>query len=285
MRPRKQLPPAKGLVWLITYSDLMTLLMTFFVLLTSMSVIDERSKRAVASSVASKFGSASTINNPLAPAQPAELIEPGPMENENIEDLEPLKDMLFEDASKDLQFQENRYVQIFSISDEVLFASGGTELGPKGKELLGRLLPYLQRIEYPLLVAGHTANRRDEEGKDYTIALDKAKADATWMLSYRRAIAVYRFLTEHGIEAKRLSLEAFGQYHPRFSENTPEGRKKNRRVDLVLDKRNKSLVESVEKLRERDSGIPQEHLFKGFKFELDMPGTTSRGQQPAERTP
>ena len=265
--------------WLITYSDLVTLLLAFFVMLMSMSVIDERSKREALGSVSHRFGAGEVFRvNPIAVNSTAMPVEPGPMEDFAENDLEPLRDMIFEDTSKDLQFQENRYVQIFSISDEVLFKPGSAELSDRGTTLLGRLLPYLQRISYPLLVAGHTASRRDEEGGRYVVDLEGKRVDSTWMLSWQRAKAVYRYLTAHGISEGRLSQEAFGQFHPRFSSDTPAGRNKNRRVDLVLDRRNREWMEKVAKLRETSPSIPQEHFFRGFRFDLHMPGAT-----PGER--
>lgn len=270
-RKKKESEGSSTPAWLITFSDLMTLLLTFFVLLLSMAVIDERSKLEVLGSVSRQFGMGNTIINPTAPLAPPTLNEPGVMDN--TEDLEPLRDRIFDDSSRDLNFQENKYVQIFSINDEVLFTPGRTELSNNGIMLLDRLLPYLQEIQYPLLVAGHTSIRRDEEGLSYLVALASKNADSTWLLSYRRAASVYRHLAMRGISPNRLSLEAFGQYHPRFTNNTPEGRKKNRRVDLVLDKRNQDWIKKVEALQRKSEAAPTNHYYKGFKFDLTMPGT------------
>lgn len=264
--------------WLITFSDLMTLLLTFFVLLLSMSVIDERAKLEVLGSVSRSFGSKASLFNPASREENLRLIEPGRMEG-RTEDLAPMRDMLFEDVNNDLDFQENKYVQILSINDQVLFIPGGTRLSETGLALLDRVVPYLQRIEYPLLVAGHTAMRRDEES-EYAVDLHGTGVDSTWPLSFHRALAVYRHFVVRGINPARLSLEAFGQFHPRYSNNTPAGRQKNRRVDLVLDKRNKSWIEKMEALREKDPATVNETYYKGFRFDLTVPGST----QP-QRTP
>lgn len=257
--------------WLITFSDLMTLLLTFFVLLLSMAVIDERAKLVVLGSVSRAFGSLSQVTNPLAQDPANRNVEPGPMEG-TADDLSPLRDMLFEDINKDLNFQENKYVQILSINDRVLFIPGSTRLSPQGIALLDRILPYLQRIEYPLLVAGHTATRRDEEGDSYGVDKGNNGVDSTWPLSYHRALSVYSHLRDRGIVPGRLSLEAFGQFHPRYTNNTPEGRQKNRRVELVLDKRNREWIQKVEALREKEPE-KNEMYYKGFRFDLTMPGS------------
>ncbi len=263
--------------WLITYCDLMTLLLTFFILLISMAVIDERSKLVVLGSVGKTFGMNKRLFNPLGDKNKDSAREPGAVDAPE-EDLAPMRDMLYDDVGKDLQFQENKYVQIFSINDEVLFQPGGTELSARGVELLDKILPYLQKIEYPLLVAGHTGPRRDEQGIAYKVDLDERRADATWLLSYRRGASVYRHLTLRGIPPERLSQEAFGQFHPRFSNNTPEGRQKNRRVDLVLDKRNQEWIEKVEGIREKEPETVRDHYYKGFRFDLSTPGATPGGR-------
>jgi chemotaxis protein MotB len=269
MARRKKSGGSGDPAWLITFSDLMTLLLTFFVLLLSMSVIDERSKLVVLGSVTKHFGIASRIFNPLSTESKSSVREPGVMKLPQ-DDLAPLRDMLYEDVEKDLNFMQNKYVQILSINDQVLFSPGGTQLSPQGVVLLDRLIPYLQHIAYPLLVAGHASVRRDEES---TTAVPRRTdtADITWQLSFQRASSVYRHLMERGIDSSRLALEAFGQFHPRYTNNSPEGRQKNRRVDLVLDKRNLEWIRKVEALRESEPA-QTEHYYKGFKFDLSVPG-------------
>ncbi|MDR2161442.1 MAG: OmpA family protein [Desulfovibrio sp.] len=265
--------------WLITFTDLMTLLLTLFVLLISLSVIDERARRVVLGSVSQGFGLDAGIHNPLSPRNTGALVEPGPMDLPP-EDLASLRDKIFDDASKDLDFQENKYVQILSINDQVLFLPGQTSLSPSGTALLDKLLPYLQQLEHPLLVAGHTGPRRDEEGAGYQVSFSDRGMDSTWLLSFQRALAVYRHFTLRGIPAEKLMLEAFGQFHPRYANTTEEGRRKNRRVDLVLDKRNREWIRRIKAMQETGE-VPRQapvHYFKGFRFDLTMPG--SAGGRP-----
>lgn len=268
--------------WLMTLSDLMTLIMTFFVLLLSLAVVDEHSRLEAVRSVSRVFGSGEQVFNPLGRDAENSIGEPGAMDGDE-DDMAPMRDMVFDDAQKDLHFKENKYVQIFSINDQVLFRPGGTELSEQGVQLLDRILPYLQRIQHPLLVAGHTGTRRDEEAAGYLVNLEDNGMDSTWPTSYARALAVYRHLRLRGIEPGRLSLEAFGQFHPRYSNNTPDGRRKNRRVDLVLDKRNLEWIKKVEDLRQREAP-QQETYYRGFRFDLDVPGR-GPGRQPGTPLP
>jgi chemotaxis protein MotB len=234
--------------WLITFSDLMTLLLTFFVLLLSMATIDERSKLIVLDSVSASFGIGDASFNPKSPENVAIKLDPGAMKEQ---DMLPVKDLLWEDMKDDLNFQENRYVQILSINVDVLYEPGKTELSERGRHLLNRIMPQLLRIKYPLLIAGHTAERRDEEGKDYAVNFDKTKVDSTWELSLARGRGVFRYLLQSGLPAERLSQESFGQYYPRYTNKTPEGRRMNRRVDIVLDKRNTTETMDLEQGKEK----------------------------------
>ena len=260
--------------WLITFSDLMTLLLTFFVLLVSMAVIDERHKLVVLGSVSSSFGIGQANFNPKSPEGGSSKVEPGAMMEP---DMTPIKDMLWEEIGDDLNFQENRFVQILSINAEVLYEPGRTELSEKGKDILNRMIPELMRIKYPLLVAGHTANRRDEEGKNYQVDFDTAKADSTWALSLARGVGVYRYLLQNGIASNRLSQEAFGQFHPRYADRSPAGRLLNRRVDIVLDKRNAPEILNLERAREKPVEPPKSFFFRNFQFDIDgTPGGRNR---------
>ncbi|MDL2271861.1 OmpA family protein [Desulfovibrio sp. OttesenSCG-928-I05] len=264
-REKKEEEPAGTPAWMVTFSDLMTLLLTFFVLLLSMAVIDERRKLITLNSVSSAFGLGPTQSNPRSPENIRRDVEPGAMMED---DMEMIKDKIWDDQNQDLNFQENRYVQILSIDSEVLFAPGETQLKEEGKALLRKFSPVLVNIKYPLLVAGHSATRRDEEGGRYEVSFDTSRIDSTWSLSLARSVAVYRLLAEEGVPTSHLSIEAFGQFRPRYSDATAEGRRKNRRVDLVLDKRNTPFTPGLQRFAEPP--IPRDtFMFRDFRFDLN----------------
>lgn len=277
-RKKKYIEPAKA-GWMMTFADLVTLMFTFFVLLLSMAVIDERSKLVVLGSVNRHFGFEENSSfNPTESEHRTHLNEPGAMDLPQDE-LASLRNKVF-DRNEDLDFQENKFVQILSINERVLFTQGGTELSPEGVDLLDTFLPYFQRIEHPLLIAGHTASRREEEGDSYTVSLNEKELDTTWLLSFKRATSIYKHLINRGVPADKIMVEAFGQFHPRYTNNTPEGRHKNRRVDIVLDKRNRAWIEKMEQMQ-KTGEIPKEapiHYVGGFRFDLTMPGERTGGE-------
>ncbi|MDR2125076.1 MAG: OmpA family protein [Desulfovibrio sp.] len=296
-------PVFRTSAWLVIYADVVTLLFTFFVLLISLSVIDARSRSAALGSVSATFGNAGAGADRLSSrpeAVEAHGSDAAPM-REGASDAASLYALIAGDRDNDLDFQENSAVQIFSVSADALFLpedtvqEAGAEaapaaalpsgppmtkpgyiLSPRGRALLDAVFPHLLRTGYPVFVAGHSASRRDEEGAAYVADPDNRSADLTWLLSFRRALAVYRRLAELGMPRERLGMAAYGSSRPRFSENSPEGRRKNRRVDLVLDGRDKEHLDRLETLREKD-GIKREMYYRGFKFDLDVPGAAPGG--------
>lgn len=277
-RRKKKAAPAAGAAWLITFSDMMTLMLTFFVLLVSMAVIDERRKLTVINSISGAFGEGVGSFNPKSVKDKARLIEPGAMDDIETDSLEPLKDMLWDDQRGDLNFQENQFVQILSISDEVLFKPGVAELSESGVVLMNRLLPWLLRIDHPLLLAGHTAGLREEMGQNFKVALDNENVlSPTWELSFLRVMSIYRYLSSRGFPTERLVVEGFGSNRPRWSEQKPDGRRRNRRVDIVLDKRNKEWIDRIDTLREKNDRAPGEFNFKDFRFRLGGAETSRSG--------
>jgi chemotaxis protein MotB len=275
-------------LWLAVYADVVTLLFTFFVLLISLSVIDARSRSAVLDSLSSTFGGSGTERRGPVPDAP-----PGTV-GEGASATASLYALVAGDKDNELDFQENNSVQILSVGADALFIpddavpsdretppkkrrasqlflSDDTVLSDRGRELLDTLLPHLMSVGYPVRVEGHSAPRRDEEGAAYVADPDNRSAGLTWLRSFRRALAVYRRLEEIGVPRERLGMAAYGSSRPRFSENSPEGRRKNRRVDIVLDGRDREHMDSLEALREKD-GIKREMYYRGFRFDLGVPG-------------
>lgn len=282
-RRKKQEEESGNPAWLITFSDLMTLLLTFFVLLVSMSTIDEMRRLEVLTTVTGAFGFGTAYSNPIARTRAKQTIEPGPMEMDNTADMEAIKDMLWEDLGKDINFLSNKYVQILSINNDVLFKRGSSTLTPEGTRLLDRMLPVLLRLEYPLLIGGHTSTIRDEKGEDFLLHDQEAQLSPSWMLSFMRCASVYEYLKSKKMPASMLSLEAFGQYRPRYSDKTARDRGANRRVDLVLDKRNSRVdVNLLDRLKNRKRPNNDSYKYRDFIFRL--PGAApqekeeSRGQ-------
>ena len=236
-----------------------------------MSVVDERRRDDVLTTVRGSLGIGSAVTTPLADKNEPKDVAPGVMDLPE-DQLEPLRDMLLENPDQDMVLQSNRFVQILSISADVLFASGETKLSPKGEALLGRVVPLLQNLTYPILLAGHTAPARDEV-KVYHVEIDPYAFSPTWQISFLRVMSVYEFFKARGLPADKLMVEGFGQYRPRVSNNTIFGREANRRVDIVLDKRN-GLAQLPTGLGGESDQRNRKYEQEGFIFDVTTPPAT-----------
>lgn len=133
------------------------------------------------------------------------------------------------------------FITIFS---EELFISGSASLSEGGKLLLDRVLSVVSH-EFPdnyLYIDGHTDNQ--------SLAVFEWKSD--WDFSFARALSVVQYFKERGIDPLRLSASGFGQYRPKASNDTKEGRRFNRRIEIVISPQRVGRV--VETLREEKEG-------------------------------
>lgn len=277
-REKKRRSAPSSPAWMVTFSDLMTLLLTFFVLLVSMAVIDEQRKLVALGSIVGTFGPIPQTENYLAKRDERVSREVGPMNDVN--DLELLKPLLYEDARDDIRFMENRLIQIVSISTDVLFESGQTKLSPRGQEIAGLIAPVLRDLPHPLLLAGHASTLRDELGARY---LDykprESELAPSWEISLERAMAMYQALLSHGVPPERMRVEGFGDTRPRYGDASESERRMNRRVDIVLDKRGAPDSGRISERVTREK--PKEHMdHQGFRFDYDSQSEPSRHVRP-----
>lgn len=253
---------------MITFADVMTLMLTFFILLVSMATIDQRRKLVALGSIIGTFGFNQQSYELFSKKDTKFTVEPGPIDSG---DLEPLKKLKWESVDEDINFRSNRFVQILSIDASLLFTPDGTTLSAEGLATLDGFMPLLRQVRYPLLVAGHTSELRDEFGRNYQPGQDEQNPDLSWKLSLNRTLTIYRYLLNNGIAPDMLRMEAFGKYRPHYPQNTAENRTRNRRVDIVLDKRSSSLGDRIVQT------LPAEEIRRdvmdvdGFEFDVSTP--------------
>jgi len=137
-----------------------------------------------------------------------------------------LKDQI---AQKDIKLEEIEGKLKVTFVDKILFDSGSVKVKPKGQEVLLKLADSFGDSEdQKIAVEGHTDN----------VQIGSALLDrfpTNWELSTARATAVVRFLQEKGnIAPERLTASGFGFYRPVAENETPEGRKQNRRIEIIL---------------------------------------------------
>lgn len=210
--------------WLTTYSDMVTLLLTFFVLLFSFSEIDAQKFRSIMSSFQ---GGAGVLEGgtSLNLGATEELLE---------EDLEKLKDILEEYADsiglgEEIILSVEERGLVIRFMDNVFFDSGKADLKPESKEILKSIAEILNREEFKdkfIKIEGHT---------DTDPILYSKKYPTNWELSAIRATNVLRYLVEEeNIEGNRISSSGYSYYRPIAPNDTRENKAKNRRVDIVI---------------------------------------------------
>lgn len=228
-KKKEQCPPLA--LWLVTFSDLVTLLLTFFVLLLTMSSMDNAVLTAVNLTTAD-LGLLDKRGSGRVNVKERLIIDLMDKPWEVINKKDRIKDLLFPDdilpdeisksdldQNLDVLAKQDGVALVFT--DGILFAPGTSELSEKGKFLIARLVPMMTQTEAPINVAGYT------DVSDNTETPRELSAD--------RALSVLAYLVDKGVPNKRFSLSAYGDEFPVVDERGfPVESAKNRRVEILL---------------------------------------------------
>lgn len=208
--------------WMVTYGDLMTLLLVFFVMLLSFSEIDASKYRALTESLREAFGSQRVRDmHQATPTDPKITHGRGAMEESVLDQLRSIIPQAFPGALPD-EHEGRGY--LLRIPGRVLFESGRDELKPEMKPHLVRLAELLKSEPgLTLRIDGHT--------DDVPISTERFRSN--WELSAGRALAVVHFLIDEcGVPTTRLSAASFGESRPLVPNDSAENRELNRRVEF-----------------------------------------------------
>ena len=226
--------------WIVTFSDLMTLLLTFFILLYSISTVSEAKFRQAAASLQSVLsGNPSTMifnetpsgadSMPFDPVVPQPIPNPVEQPDFNAEIIEMYKTIVnfIEDhgLNADIEVTYSAKGVLVNISEAVLFESGSAVIKSEGQALLDVMSLLLDTIDKDIEVQGHTDNQ----------PIRTSKYPTNWELSVDRAVQVARyFIQQRGIAPQRLKAAGFAEFQPLAPNDTPENRALNRRVNLLI---------------------------------------------------
>ncbi len=215
-------PTAPG--WMVTYGDIMTLLLTFFVLLISYSTIHEEAFKRAAASFQEALGilpyERSVIEFEQIPA--VRLTPPIPPH----EIIRRIRTAAFAAGmrGKIRVTAEREGVRII-IQAPILFDSGKADLRTESFPILDEVVKILEESPNVVVVEGHTDN----------VPINTPEFPSNWELSTARAISVARYVFQKGnLEPSRFTVAGYGEHHPVATNETPEGRQKNRRVEILL---------------------------------------------------
>lgn len=218
--------------WMVTYGDMMTLLLCFFVLLFSFSSIDSEKLEQIAEALRSRIG----ILDGGRTLSSAPIIERGlnsDMYSRNHFNTNEFRDIITQ--LEDYIATANLHNEILLIEDDrgltirmtgkVLYDIGKANLKPAGIKSLEKIASFLQGISNDINVEGHTDNW----------PINTEEFPNNWVLSTVRATNVIAFFEgQTKISSKRLSASGYGPFRPLVGNDTAENRAKNRRVDIVV---------------------------------------------------
>ncbi len=225
--PVEYLPNTEA--WMTTFADLVSLMLTFFILLISMSTMDKTGL----SDIETSFRKAVSVFNAgdktelqiIPPFEMQKLVSPRELMlamRQNSKAI--LKHSTLEHKVKGVIIKDRLYLR---IPDSVLFDRGSAVLKPKHIQSLRKLAQMLAMTPGNIRIQGHTNINPD---------LSRSKFSDPWTLSLARAASVLHVLEDEGVNPGRLSLAGYGPSRPVSTEATPFGRSKNRRVEIVVYK-------------------------------------------------
>lgn len=227
--------------WLLTYSDLITLLMIFFVVLYSMSKIDQSRYEQLAVSLSQSFydGSSGVMatrferpagepneSGKSVDKQNLEAARKMAEENERLQQAEAkLKQFVQQNGLGDKVLVElnERGVQI-TLRDVAIYDPGSADLKQDATRVLMGIAPFLQTLPNKISVEGHTDN----------LPIHNAQFRSNFELSTERAVNVLHFFQEHEVPGEKMSATGYGEYSPIADNNTADGRAANRRVNVII---------------------------------------------------
>lgn len=251
--------------WLLTYADMITLLMVLFIVLFAISVVDKKKFAALADGLSHNFGATNKVlpagtgvldggktsnndqgqlsNNPAQPLSPIDQVE---VTQVRPQQQQAQKDNLIkqeqqtllgakaqiEAALKAKGLQNSASFKLTSrglvvsiVTDQVLFDTGQADLKPVGQEVLDAVAPALVRLPNDISIEGHTDN----------VPITGGLFASNWELSAVRATTVLRYLMAHdGLPAVRMSATGYADTKPVVPNDSPAHQAQNRRVELVV---------------------------------------------------
>jgi chemotaxis protein MotB len=222
--------------WLITYADLITLLLGLFVVLWSMGRADLAKFKEMRAAFNVVFGGEGQVD--LEPIEGMPRFGGGTGPYDNLEGgaypdtseaylTARLDEALDEitDLTGEIGVEIAERGVVVHLTESVLFDLGKAELRSKAREVLKQVAPVLVRSGRPILIEGHTDN----------LPIKTREFPSNWQLSATRSANVVYFLTtEARVPKAQISAAAHADQHPMDTNETSEGRQRNRRVDIVF---------------------------------------------------
>ena len=230
-RRREEVKPSSP-AWMVIFGDMMTLLLVFFVMIYSFSVMDVERFAGFISSFQAQLG----VLDRGRTLSDEDFVARGNIGQHFNPTTQNFRKVMGEMASyiqeqgleERVEMELTKRGLVVRLTGQVLYDLGKAELKVEGKSLLNKIARVIRDIPNDVMVEGHTDNW----------PINNDQFPSNWELSTTRATNVVKFFMENtGIEARRLMAAGYGEYRPLFDNDTPEHRSKNRRVEIVIKNR------------------------------------------------
>jgi chemotaxis protein MotB len=240
--------------WLVSYADFTTMLLALFIVLYAVSQLDIAQMRQFSDSVKNSFSNLEldvkeqrkkltqifsstdaaikTIPVKLTFEEQVETLK-NKLEkaeqnvSQDMSELQRVKILLEENlpAQDQIDMVQSERGLIISLADTVLFDPGSAEIKPGAISTLEKITSILKTLPNPIRVEGHTDNQ----------PIQTQLFPSNWELSTARATSIVKlFIDRYNLSPEKISAAGYGEYRPVATNTTPEGRQKNRRVDIVI---------------------------------------------------
>ena len=266
--------------WLLTYADLITLLLAFFIVMYSMSRIDAKKFGRMQKQLSSVLRGGATIfpNGEITENEGAGMLKIGDLKilQARIQKMFLLRGpkshavteagLPFDkDVADAISTEIGERGLIIHVKNYALFESGKADLKPKAKALLGVIADQIEQAGNHICIEGHTDNA----------PINTLKFPSNWELSAARATNVVRFFVdEKNYPPEKISARGFGEFRPIASNATTKGMALNRRVDIVLLSPELSIIEPQSKDRVAEAvppALPDINLIDSFQQVSALP--------------
>ncbi len=257
--------------WLISYADFITLLFAFFVVMFASSQTDKNKAQAVSDSVkraleGQKMASliSAVLGGSIDNKGQGNAMMRGPggaqksaeeKQSQKLAELLPSLNVLSEELKKEIaegKIQINMEPRglVVSFTQAALFPSGEDAISPDAYDALGKVAQSIEKIPNPVRLEGHTDS----------MPINTPRFRSNWELSAARSISLMElFSDKYGVPRERMSISGYADTSPVASNDTEEGRAKNRRVDIVILNEQGMVGEPAKPPPDQNPGLPAKH--------------------------
>ncbi len=210
--------------WMDTYADTITLLLTFFILLYSISAVDSEKLKELAEALQFSLTGKQSVKQLESLDDIKVDIE---KESNKYEDLaKKLNEIIDKNSLTEvIKIREEDRGIVLQVDESILFDPGKAEIKESSIDILDTISKIIEETDNDIVAEGHTDN----------VPINTAKYKSNWELSTARAMNIVKYFIENkNINPVRLSVKGYGEYNPIAPNDTPENRSKNRRVDILV---------------------------------------------------